>query len=106
MFPQRLKQLRKELGRARKVFPNICVTQQAVGQMGDRPLLAGPHYSGPSGRAAGNLGGLSAGHQRAARRTRGPFPALCGKPHPVIGTVRAGYGSLAFEEDYGWNTPA
>lgn len=102
MFPQRLKQLRKEMGLSQKsLSEHLGVTQQAVGKW-----ETGRSSPDPSTLArlaelletsADYLLGIS---EQPAESAALSLP-YAESPIPVIGTVRAGYGSLAFEEDYG-----
>lgn len=99
-FASRLKVLRKEAGLSQaKLSEYMDVSQQAVAKW----------ESGKSMPEAGALAQLakvlnttvddllSGGVQAARSAGIGYAPV----PIPVIGTVRAGYGALAFEEDYG-----
>ena len=102
MFPQRLKQLRKEMGLSQKsLSEHLGVTQQAVGKWEtgrsspDPATLA--RLAGLLGTSADYLLGIS---EQPAEPAAPSLP-YAESPIPVIGTVRAGYGSLAFEEDYG-----
>lgn len=99
MFSQRLKELRKKAGLSQvQLAVHMQVTQQAVGKW-------------ETGRSSPDLEALSRLAQLfnvsvdylLGREEASPAP-LSAAPEvmvPVIGTVRAGYGALAFEEDYG-----
>ena len=102
MFPQRLKQLRKEMGLSQKsLSEHLGVTQQAVGKWEtgrsspDPSTLA--RLASLLETSADYLLGIS---DQAAEPAASALP-YGESPIPVIGTVRAGYGALAFEEDYG-----
>lgn len=98
MFSQRLKELRKKAGLSQvQLAAYMQVTQQAVGKW-------------ETGRSSPDLEALG----RLAQLFQVSVDYLLGRPEavsapapageatvPVIGTVRAGYGALAFEEDYG-----
>lgn len=99
-FALQLKKMRKEAGLSQaKLSEYMSVSQQAVAKW----------ESGKSMPEAGALTKLaqvlnttvdellSGGIQAARSAGIGYTPV----PIPVIGTVRAGYGALAFEEDYG-----
>lgn len=100
MFPQRLKELRKKAGLSQvQLAAHMQVTQQAVGKWETG-------RSSPDLEALGRLAQLfhvSVDHLLGREDTTTPSPAVTGAEAmvPVIGTVRAGYGALAFEEDYG-----
>lgn len=97
MFPKRLKELRKLNGLSQTALSNLLgVTQQAVGKW-------------ETGRSTPDPQTLA----RIAEQFKVSTDYLLGRtaaassdtaaeyPIPIIGTVRAGFGSLAFEEDYG-----
>ncbi len=104
MFQERLKSLRKEKGFSQKSLSQLLdVTQQAVGKWEtgrsspDPATLA--RLASLLDTSADYLLGLdSLEPVGAADRF---FGAYSESPIPVIGTVRAGYGALAFEDDYG-----
>lgn len=104
MFPQRLKELRKEKGFSQKsLSERLGVSQQAVGKW----------ETGRSSPDPSTLAQLAALLDTSSDYLLGiesvePGPAVsrffegyAESPIPVVGTVRAGYGALAFEEDYG-----
>lgn len=98
MFHERLRALRKEKGFSQKYLSEqLNVTQQAVGKWEtgrsspDPSTLA--QLASLLDTSADFLLGLTSEPQTA--------PQLNEHPIPVIGTVRAGYGCFAFEEDYG-----
>lgn len=104
MFPQRLKELRKRSGFSQKSLSvQLGVSQQAVGKWEtgrsspDPDTLA--RLAALLGTSIDDLMGLaSVAPAAAALRFFGGYEE---SPIPVVGTVRAGFGALAFEEDYG-----
>ena len=104
MFPQRLKELRKRSGFSQKSLSvQLGVSQQAVGKWEtgrsspDPDTLA--RLAALLGTSIDDLMGLAAvAPATAAQRFFGGYEE---SPIPVVGTVRAGFGALAFEEDYG-----
>lgn len=101
MFAERLKQARKakKLSQA-EVSRQLGVTQQAVGKWETGRSTPDPQtiarLAEMLGTTADALLGLHdavASGQSYSRYTQCPIP--------VVGTVKAGYGALAFEEDYG-----
>lgn len=104
MFPQRLKELRKRSGFSQKSLSvQLGVSQQAVGKWEtgrsspDPDTLA--RLAALLGTSIDDLMGLaSVAPAAAAQRFFGGYEE---SPIPVVGTVRAGFGALAFEEDYG-----
>ena len=102
MFAQRLKELRKSKGSSQGALATaLGLTQQAVGKW----------ETGRSTPDPQTLATLAAYFQVSADYLLGcgvgsvpetiPFEVAGQHLVPVIGTVRAGYGALAFEEDYG-----
>ncbi len=73
--------------------------------MGERKEFPGPHHRGKAGGDPGHDRGLSVGSVRPHRggpdRKSASSAAIVYGLFPVIGTVKAGYGALAYEEDYG-----
>ena len=104
MFPQRLKELRKRSGFSQKSLSvQLGVSQQAVGKWEtgrsspDPDTLA--RLAALLGTSIDDLMGLGAVAPAAVvQRFFGGYEE---SPIPVVGTVRAGFGALAFEEDYG-----
>lgn len=98
MFQQRLRELRKEKGFSQKsLSEKLNVTQQAVGKW-----ETGGSSPDPSTLAQlASLLDTSADFLLGLDSQSHPIGEYGEHPIPVIGTVRAGYGSLAFEEDYG-----
>lgn len=102
MLDSRLKALRREKGVSQKeLAAAMGVTQQAVGKWEtgrsapahDIVRRLAEYFSTTTDDLLGHAGAESAGV--GAFRTRMEYSI------PIIGTVRAGWGSLAFEEDYG-----
>lgn len=98
MFHERLRALRKEKGLSQKsLSEQLNVTQQAVGKW----------ETGRSSPDPATLAQLASLLDTSADFLLGLHPenhspqGYNEHPIPVIGTVRAGYGCLAFEEDYG-----
>ncbi len=103
MFAERLKQARKakKLSQA-EVSRLLGVTQQAVGKWETGRSTPDP---GTVARLAGILDttadALLGLYDTAAAPPRAAFSRYTECLIPVVGTVKAGYGALAFEEDYG-----
>ena len=102
MFPQRLKELRKSRRVSQRALAAaLGVTQQAVGkwEMGrstpDPATIA--RIADFFGASADYLLGCSGQRQGAVFSAGGEQYVSV----PIIGTVKAGYDALAFEEDYG-----
>ena len=92
MFPQRLKQLRKEMGLSQKsLSEHLGVTQQAVGKWETGRCTPDPQM----------LTRLAATLDTTVDYLLGGGNVLAECMVPVLGTVKAGFGALAFEEDYG-----
>lgn len=101
MFSERLKELRKKFGYSQQKLAGIMqVSQQAVGKW-------------ETGRSSPDLDAVNRlaqlfdvttdyllGNEDEASRPQIPFAGEV--MIPVIGTVKAGYGALAFEDDYGF----
>lgn len=104
MFSERLKEARKskKLSQA-EISRRLGVTQQAVGKWETGRSTPDP---GTVARLAEILDttadALLGLHQPEFTSRDGErFASYSESPIPVVGTVRAGYGALAFEEDYG-----
>lgn len=106
MFSSQLKESRKAKGMSQAELSILLgVTQQAVGKWETGRSTPDPQMLVRIAEAlettTDKLLGLhnpSEETERAAQRFFGGYEE---SPIPVIGTVRAGYGALAFEEDYG-----
>ncbi len=96
MFPKRLKELRKRDGLSQASLSSLLdVTQQAVGKWETGRSTPDPQTLA---RIA-ELFRVSADYLLGC--SGGSAGAVSEYPIPIIGTVRAGFGALAFEEDYG-----
>lgn len=103
MFAQRLKELRKLRGISQSVLSKaLGVSQQAVGKWetgrSTPPPATVAMIAEMLGVSADYL--LGVGSEEGARPVAA-YRAAGEHLIPVIGTVRAGYGALAMEEDYG-----
>jgi repressor LexA len=102
MFPQRLKQLRKEMGLSQKsLSEHLGVTQQAVGKWETGRSSPDPTTLARLAELLETSADYLLGISEQPAEPAAPSLPYAESPIPVIGTVRAGYGSLAFEEDYG-----
>ena len=105
MFSQRLKELRKPRGLSQAALSQLLgVSQQAVGKWETGRSTPDPQtvaaIAAELGVSADYLLGVE-GEAPARRGPVAPYRAAQECRIPVIGTVRAGYGALALEEDYG-----
>ena len=102
MFENQLKQLRKQHGITQsELASQLGITQQAVGKW-----ETGTSSPDPSTLVyLANLFGVTVdsllGREGANIGSVKPYSAAVETMVPVVGTVRAGYGALAFEEDHG-----
>ena len=102
MFPQRLKQLRKEMGLSQKsLSEHLGVTQQAVGKWETGRSSPDPATLARLAELLETSADYLLGISEQPAEPAAPSLPYGESPIPVIGTVRSGYGSLAFEEDYG-----
>ena len=93
MFGQRLKELRKAAGYSQtRLAEYLGISQQAVGKWETGRATPDPGTIATIAR----LLGVSADTMLGTSGTGGAEAMV-----PVVGSVRAGYGALAFEEDYG-----
>ena len=98
MFKDRLKELRKAAGLSQaQLSARVGVSQQAVGKWENGKSSPDPDTL----TALAKLLGVSTDDLLG----KAPVPSFS-LPYaqtgiPVVGTVRAGYGALAYEEDYG-----
>lgn len=104
MFAERLKQLRNEKGYTQKsLSAELGVSQQAVGKWETGRSSPDPavlvQLATLLGTSADSLLGI--GTEESDSAVQRFFGGYEESPIPVVGTVRAGYGALAFEEDYG-----
>ena len=101
-----LKECRKAKGMSQATLSRLLgVTQQAVGKWETGRSNPDPEMlvrlAEVLGTTTDYLLGLHPGGAEAEQAGRRFFGGYAECPIPVIGTVRAGYGALAFEEDYG-----
>ncbi|MDL2294777.1 XRE family transcriptional regulator [Ruminococcaceae bacterium OttesenSCG-928-D13] len=102
MFDERLKELRKEHKMTQNgLASRLGITQQAVGRWESG-------LSAPDPETLVQLAGVFdvtvddlLGRAPTPRIRVAPYTPPAESLVPVVGTVRAGYGALAFEEDYG-----
>ena len=103
MFAQRLKELRKRSGVSQAALAGLLgVTQQAVGKWESGRATPDPQTLA---RIAANFS-VSADYLLGCIDDPAALKAAVGHAEnehliPIIGTVRAGFGALAFEEDCG-----
>lgn len=101
-----LKECRKAKGMSQATLSRLLgVTQQAVGKWETGRSNPDPEMlvrlAEVLGTTTDYLLGLHTSGAEAEQAGRRFFGGYAECPIPVIGTVRAGYGALAFEEDYG-----
>ena len=101
-----LKECRKAKGMSQATLSRLLgVTQQAVGKWETGRSNPDPEMlvrlAEVLGTTTDYLLGLHTGGAEVEQAGRRFFGGYAECPIPVIGTVRAGYGALAFEEDYG-----
>lgn len=106
MFSSQLKESRKAKGLSQAELSALLgVTQQAVGKWETGRSTPDPQMlvriAEVLGTTTDRLLGLHNATEETENASRRFFGAYRECPIPVIGTVRAGYGALAFEEDYG-----
>lgn len=107
MFSERLKEARKAKRYSQaEVSRLLGVTQQAVGKWETGRSTPDPQTVARLAEILDTTADVLLGLQSASAEPRGAvgqraFSRYTQCPIPVVGTVRAGYGSLAFEEDYG-----
>ena len=106
MFSQRIKEIRKLRGMTQSALASsLGVTQQAVGKWEKGASAPDPQtvaaLSEKLGVSADYLLGCDEAPKAAINRQTA-FHVPQEHMIPVIGTVRAGYGALAFTEDYGY----
>ena len=106
MFAERLKQARKIKRYSQAEISQLLgVTQQAVGKWETGRSTPDPQTIARLAEILGTTADVLLGLQQDAENSpvvgRNAFSRYTQCEIPVIGTVRAGYGALAFEEDYG-----
>ena len=102
MFSERLKALRKERKLSQAALSaQLGVTQQAVGKWETGRSTPDPATVARLAALLGTTTDVLLGVSPALQDFGGPVGAYMESPVPVVGSVRAGYGALAFEEDYG-----
>ena len=106
MFAERLKQARKLKRYSQAEISQLLgVTQQAVGKWETGRSTPDPQTIARLAEILGTTADVLLGLQQDAENSpvvgRNAFSRYTQCEIPVIGTVRAGYGALAFEEDYG-----
>ncbi|MEG0179416.1 MAG: XRE family transcriptional regulator [Oscillospiraceae bacterium] len=95
MFEKRLKELRKLKGVSQVTLANVLeVTQQAVGKWETG-------RSSPDMQTLARIADFFAVTVDYLLGCAAPSVSTGEYPIPIIGTVKAGYNALAFEEDYG-----
>lgn len=104
MFAQRLRQARKALHFSQKeISQQLGVTQQAVAKWESGRATPDPQTVAQLARILGTTADALLGLQTPVEEAVGQtsFSRYTQCSIPVVGTVKAGYGALAFEEDYG-----
>lgn len=107
MFAERLKQARKSKKMSQaEVSRLLGVTQQAVGKWETGRSTPDPQTVARLAEILNTtadtlLGLVEAPQEDPAAVGRHAFSRYTQCQIPIVGTVRAGYGALAFEEDYG-----
>ena len=102
MFSERLKALRKERKLSQAALSaQLGVTQQAVGKWETGRSTPDPATVARLAALLGTTTDVLLGVSPAPQDFGGPVGAYMESPVPVVGSVCAGYGALAFEEDYG-----
>lgn len=103
MFSERLKALRKAKGLSQGALSALLgVTQQAVGKWETGRSTPDPKTVARLAELLDTTADFLLGiTQPQPQQFGGPVGSYAESPVPVVGTVRAGYGALAFEEDYG-----
>lgn len=106
MFADYLKQARKAKKMSQELLAQkLGVTQQAVGKWERGQSTPNPNMVAQIAEALDTTADFLLGFNHPSRETQEAEERFFGGrqhyPIPVIGTVKAGYGGLAFEEDYG-----
>ena len=105
-FSELLKQCRKQQGMSQaELASKLGVTQQAVGKWESGKSSPDPTTVARSAEILSTTADFLLGLYRPVASSNTPEERFFGNYAesliPVIGTVKAGYGALAFEEDYG-----
>lgn len=105
MFSEQLKMLRRKKGLSQGALSaQLGVTQQAVGKWETGRSTPDPATVARLAELLDTTADILLGvapAQAPRQSFGGPVGSYAESPVPVVGTVRAGYGALAFEEDYG-----
>lgn len=106
MFADYLKQARKAKKMSQEILAQkLGVTQQAVGKWERGQSTPNPNMVARIAEALDTTADFLLGFNHPSAETQDAEERFFGgrqhHPIPVIGTVKAGYGGLAFEEDYG-----
>ncbi|MEG0911550.1 MAG: XRE family transcriptional regulator [Ruthenibacterium sp.] len=102
MFAQRLKELRKIGGVSQVALARaLGLTQQAVGKWETGRCTPDPHTIAILAAYFRVTADYLLGCDAPLAPVSAPVSAFHEHMIPIIGTVRAGYDALAFEEDYG-----
>ncbi len=102
MFTARLKELRKAKNVSQtQLAERLGVSQQAVGKWESGRSSPDPQTVADIASFFGVTADYLLGCSDMRHFTQAVLPGGSGASIPVVGTVRAGYGALAFEEDYG-----
>lgn len=102
MFADRLKEARKAKKYSQAEISRLLgVTQQAVGKWETGRSTPDPQTVARLAEILDTTADVLLGLQKTAAVGRNAFSRYTECLIPVVGTVRAGYGALAFEEDYG-----
>ena len=109
MFAERLKEARKAKRYSQaEVSKMLGVTQQAVGKWETGRSTPDPQTVARLAEILDTPSDVLLGLRKepgvSAAVGRNAFSRYTESQIPVVGTVRAGYGALAFEEDYGKET--
>ena len=108
-FSELLKQCRKKQGISQaELASKLGVTQQAVGKWESGKSSPDPSTVARIAELLNTTADYLLGLYRPVSNVSAPEERFFGSYSesliPVIGTVKAGYGALAFEEDYGQDT--
>lgn len=102
MLPQMLKKLRKQKGVTQVELASIMeVTQQAVGKWETGRSSPDPASLMKLAEFFGVSTDILLGRENPDIGQVMPYQTAYLAPVPVLGTVKAGYGALAYEDDFG-----